>query len=80
MTGLLRAEVRKLWTIWSTYVVFVIVVVLDLLFGFGIAFAPGRPARRRGGHSPPRLFPMVRQRVRACSTTPGCWPSSSASS
>ena len=46
MTGLLKAEVRKLWTIWSTYVVFLIVVVLDLLFGFIIAFAPGG---RHGG-------------------------------
>jgi hypothetical protein len=46
MTGLLKAEVRKLWTIWSTYVVFLIVVALDLLFGFIIAFAPG--GRHRG--------------------------------
>ena len=46
MIGLLRAEVRKLWTVWSTYVVFAIVVVIDLLFGFGLAFAPGG---RHGG-------------------------------
>jgi len=46
MVGLLRAEIRKLWTIWSTYVVFAIVVVIDLLFGFGLAFAPGG---RHGG-------------------------------
>jgi hypothetical protein len=46
MTGLLQAEVRKLWTIWSTYVVFLIVVAIDLLFGFIIAFAPG--GRHRG--------------------------------
>ncbi len=46
MIGLVRAEVRKLWTIWSTYVVFAIVVVIDLLFGFGLAFAPGG---RHGG-------------------------------
>jgi ABC-2 type transport system permease protein len=37
----LLAEARKLWTIWSTYVVFGIVVALDLIFGFIIAFAPG---------------------------------------
>jgi len=46
MIRLLRAETRKLWTVWSTYVLFGIVVVLDLLFGFIIAFAPGG---RRGG-------------------------------
>ena len=46
MIRLLRAEVRKLWTIWSTYVLFGIVVVLDLLFGFLLAFAPGG---RHGG-------------------------------
>jgi len=44
--GLLTAEVRKLWTIWSSYVVLLIVVVIDLLFGFIIAFAPG--GRHRG--------------------------------
>jgi hypothetical protein len=41
-----RAEIRKLRTIWSTYVLFGIVVVLDILFGSGVAFAPGG---RRGG-------------------------------
>ena len=46
MIRLLRAEVRKLWTIWSTYVVFGIVVVIDLAFGFALAFAPGG---RHGG-------------------------------
>ena len=46
MTRLLRAETRKLWTIWSTYVLFGIVVVIDLAFGFAIAFAPGG---RHGG-------------------------------
>ena len=46
MTGLLLTEVRKLRTIWSTYVLFGIVVVVDLLFGFAISFAPGG---RRGG-------------------------------
>jgi hypothetical protein len=46
--GLLRAEVRKLWTIWSTYAVFAIVVVIDLAFGFGIAYAPGG---RHGGEA-----------------------------
>ncbi len=46
MTGLFRAEIRKLWTIWSTYVVFAIVVVIDLAFGFALAFAPGG---RHGG-------------------------------
>jgi ABC-2 type transport system permease protein len=46
MTRLLLTEVRKLWTIWSTYVLFGIVVVIDLAFGFAIAFAPGG---RHGG-------------------------------
>ncbi|MGP8060695.1 MAG: hypothetical protein ACLP9C_13810 [Acidimicrobiales bacterium] len=46
MIRLLRAETRKLWTIWSTYVLFGIVVVVDLVFGFALAFAPGG---RRGG-------------------------------
>jgi ABC-2 type transport system permease protein len=46
MTRLVGAEVRKLWTIWSTYVLFGIVVVIDLGFGFAIAFAPGG---RHGG-------------------------------
>jgi hypothetical protein len=46
MTALLLTEVRKLRTIWSTYVLFGIVVVIDLLFGFAIGFAPGG---RRGG-------------------------------
>ena len=42
----MSAEIRKLWTIWSTYVFFGIVVLIDLLLGFAIAFAPGG---RRGG-------------------------------
>jgi ABC-2 type transport system permease protein len=46
MTRLLLAEVRKLRTIWSTYVLFGIVAVIDLAFGFAIAFAPGG---RHGG-------------------------------
>ncbi len=46
MTRLLKAEVRKVWTIWSSFVLFGIVVVIDLGFGFAIAFAPGG---RRGG-------------------------------
>jgi hypothetical protein len=46
MTGLLLTEFRKLRTIWSTYVLFGIVVVIDLAFCFAIAFAPGG---RRGG-------------------------------
>jgi len=46
MTRLLGAEIRKLWTIWSTYVLFGIVVVIDLAFGFGLALAPGG---RHGG-------------------------------
>jgi hypothetical protein len=46
MIGLLKAEIRKLWTVWSTYVLFAIVVVIDLLFGFALAFAPGG---RHGG-------------------------------
>jgi ABC-2 type transport system permease protein len=46
MRRLLASELRKLWTVWSTYVIFGIVVVLDLGFGFLIAFAPGG---RHGG-------------------------------
>jgi hypothetical protein len=46
MSRLLRAEVRKLWTVWSTYVLFGIIVVIDLGFGFAIAYAPGG---RHGG-------------------------------
>jgi len=46
MTGLLRAEARKLRTIWSTYVLYGLVVILDCAFGFGVALAPGG---RRGG-------------------------------
>ncbi len=46
MIALLGAETRKLWTIWSTYVLFGIVVVVDLVFGFALAFAPGG---RHGG-------------------------------
>lgn len=46
MTRLFLTEIRKLWTIWSTYVLFGIVVVIDLAFGFAIAFAPGG---RHGG-------------------------------
>jgi hypothetical protein len=46
MTRLLRAEVRKLWTVWSSFVLFGIVVVIDLGFGFAIAYAPGG---RHGG-------------------------------
>ena len=48
MIGLLVAEVRKLWTVWSTYLVFGIVVLLDWLFGGLFAFAPGG---RRGGEA-----------------------------
>ena len=46
MTRLLRAEFRKLWTIWSTYVLFGILVLIDLAFGFALALAPGG---RHGG-------------------------------
>ena len=46
MIRLLKAEIRKLWTIWSTYVLFGIVVLIDLAFGFGLALAPGG---RHGG-------------------------------
>ena len=46
MLALLRAEIRKLWTIWSTYVLLGIMVVIDLAFGFGLALAPGG---RHGG-------------------------------
>jgi len=46
MIRLLNAEIRKLWTIWSTYVLFGIVVLIDVAFGLGLAFAPGG---RRGG-------------------------------
>ncbi|HVC71531.1 MAG TPA: hypothetical protein VNC61_14855 [Acidimicrobiales bacterium] len=46
MSRLVRAEIRKLWTVWSTYVLFGVLVVIDLGFGFAIAFAPGG---RHGG-------------------------------
>ena len=46
MIRLLSAENRKLRTIWSTYVLFGIVALIDLAFCFAIAFAPGG---RRGG-------------------------------
>lgn len=46
MIRLLSTEVRKLWTVWSTYVLFGIIAVIDLGFGFAIAFAPGG---RHGG-------------------------------
>ena len=46
MIRLLSTEVRKLWTIWSTYVLFGIIVVIDRGFGFAMAFAPGG---RHGG-------------------------------
>jgi hypothetical protein len=46
MGRLLNSEARKLWTIWSTYLLFGIVVLLDILFGFLVAFAPG--GRRAG--------------------------------
>lgn len=46
MPRLLAAEARRLWTVWSTYVFFGVVVLIDLVFGFAIAFAPGG---RRGG-------------------------------
>jgi hypothetical protein len=46
MSRLLRAGVGKLWTVWSTYVLFGIIVVIDRGFGFAIADAPdGRAAR-----------------------------------
>jgi ABC-2 type transport system permease protein len=41
VTRLFKSEVRKLSTVWSTYVLFGIVVVIDLGFGFAISFAPG---------------------------------------
>jgi ABC-2 type transport system permease protein len=47
MTRLLGAEFRKLRTVWSTYVIFGIVVVIDLAFCFGLALASG--GRDRGG-------------------------------
>jgi len=52
MTRLLVAEVRKLWTIWSTYVLFGILVLVDLAFGFAIAFAPGGRHRGAAGFVP----------------------------
>jgi hypothetical protein len=48
MIRLLSAELRKLWTIWSTYVLFGVVVLIDLAFGLGLAFAPGG---RHGGRA-----------------------------
>lgn len=47
MARLMLAEARRLWTVWSTYVIFGIVVALDLLFCFILAFAPG--SRNGGG-------------------------------
>ena len=63
MTRLLLTEFRKLRTIWSTYVLFGIVVVVDLAFGFGFAFAPG--GRRGGdrGSRPARFISVVHERV-----------------
>ncbi|MGD0944887.1 MAG: hypothetical protein ABR972_11525 [Acidimicrobiales bacterium] len=52
MTRLLSAEVRKLWTIWSTYVIYLIVVLIDLMFGFIVAFAPGGRHRGTAGFVP----------------------------
>jgi hypothetical protein len=46
MVRLLKAELRKLWTIWSTYLLFGIVILIDVAFSFGLAFAP---RGRRGG-------------------------------
>jgi ABC-type transport system involved in multi-copper enzyme maturation permease subunit len=46
ISRLFNAEVRKLWTIWSTYVLFGIIVLIDVAFGFALAFAPGG---RHGG-------------------------------
>jgi ABC-2 type transport system permease protein len=46
MGRLLNAELRKLWTVWSTYVLVGIIVLIDLVFCFALAFAPGG---RRGG-------------------------------
>jgi ABC-2 type transport system permease protein len=47
MTRLLGAEFRKLRTVWSTYVLFGIVIVIDLAFCLGLALASG--GRGRGG-------------------------------
>ena len=63
MPRLLNAEIRKLWTIWSTYVIFGIVVVIDLAFGFGLASGPRRPTRGQRRHRSAWLFSVVRQRV-----------------
>ena len=75
---LLRAETRKLWTIWSTYVLFGIVVVVDLVFGF----ARLRTRGRRGGtagiipHGSEQWFANVFSVLEQLATY---WPSSSAS-
>jgi len=45
---LFRSEVRKLWTVWSTFVLVGIIVVIDLGIGFAIAYAPGG---RHGGEA-----------------------------
>lgn len=46
MMRLLRAETRKLSTVWSTYVIAGIVVLIDVLAGVAFAFAP---SGRHGG-------------------------------
>ena len=59
---LVRAEAGKLWTVWSTFLLFGIVVLVDLLFGFALALAPGG---RHGGtagiapHGSSRWFTQV---------------------
>jgi hypothetical protein len=52
MIGLLRAETRKVVTIWSSYVVVGVVAVIDLLAGFALAFAPGGRRAGRAGLAP----------------------------
>ena len=63
MNRLLNAEVRKLWTIWSTFRDLRDLVLIDLAFGFGARLRSRRPAWRHRRHRPPRLFPVVHQRV-----------------
>lgn len=46
MTRLIASEIRKVRTVWSSYVIVGIVVALDFLFGFLVALAPG--GRRAG--------------------------------
>jgi ABC-2 type transport system permease protein len=57
--GLIKAEVRKLRTVWSTYVLGAIVVALDLLFGFALSFASRRGSAGKVPHGSSVWFTQV---------------------